>query len=317
MVSISTIVPVYNRASSIVETIDSVLGQRQPPDELIVVDDGSTDDIEEKILTFKDQIKFIRQANAGVASARNTGIRHSSGDWITFLDSDDLWNENRMEVLRRDLPSATGAVVCHLADVVYTGRDYSRNLFEVRKIEFPRETFDIVEDPLSLVLSGMTLQGSAIRRDAFFSIGGFDEGMRMLSDTDLFCQLALIGDFMVTGETVATIRRIDGDENSITAIRKSNAKYAFSMHIHYLSKLYQKDITEKQKLLVARSLSGAHMRAAESEMRTGKLRVELEHLVAASRLHPSAVIGYTKSGLAFTTRSLGYALLNKSIFDRS
>ncbi|HOM77565.1 MAG TPA: glycosyltransferase family A protein, partial [Anaerohalosphaeraceae bacterium] len=89
--SISVVIPAYNCQAYIRRAIDSVLGQSRPADEIIVVDDGSTDGTAEAVRTYGAKVILIQQENAGVSAARNAGIRAASGDWIAFLDADDEW----------------------------------------------------------------------------------------------------------------------------------------------------------------------------------------------------------------------------------
>lgn len=94
--SVSVIIPCYNRAEILPRAIDSALKQTVPPSEIVVVDDGSTDDSAEIAEQFGGPIRVIRQRNAGAAAARNCGIRDAKGDWIAFLDSDDEWAPTKL-----------------------------------------------------------------------------------------------------------------------------------------------------------------------------------------------------------------------------
>jgi len=87
----STIIPVYNRSKLIRATLDSVLNQELPDQEVIVVDDGSTDDTLETLASYGSRIRVLQQTNSGPAVARNLGIQHATGEYIAILDSDDLW----------------------------------------------------------------------------------------------------------------------------------------------------------------------------------------------------------------------------------
>ena len=96
--TVSAVVTTYNQASYIVATLESVLGQTYPPYEVIVVDDGSTDETPERIGRFGERVRYIRQANQGVAASRNTGVAHARGDYIALLDGDDLWEPEKLAV---------------------------------------------------------------------------------------------------------------------------------------------------------------------------------------------------------------------------
>ena len=97
-IRISVVIPAYNSGASVERAINSVLRQRCPGDEVIVVDDGSTDDTGEVVCKFGDKVKYIRQKNSGASSARNMGVRAASGKWIAFLDADDEWKDDYLNM---------------------------------------------------------------------------------------------------------------------------------------------------------------------------------------------------------------------------
>lgn len=93
----SVIIPTYNSADTVNAAIDSVLAQTWPAHEIIVVDDGSTDDTAERVRACGERVRYLHQPNAGVSAARNHGIRAAAGDWIAFLDADDLYLPDRLQ----------------------------------------------------------------------------------------------------------------------------------------------------------------------------------------------------------------------------
>lgn len=95
---VSVVIPAFNAGPYIAETLESVLGQTYPHREIIVVDDGSTDDTEGRIEPYLRQVRYLRQPNAGEGKARNLGLRAATGDYIAFLDADDLWLPETLEV---------------------------------------------------------------------------------------------------------------------------------------------------------------------------------------------------------------------------
>jgi len=97
-VDVSVIIPTYNRAGLVVEAIESALRQTTPPREIIVIDDGSTDDTPRALAAFGDRIIAVRQENQGVGAARNRGLAMARGRYIAFLDSDDIWLEFKLEL---------------------------------------------------------------------------------------------------------------------------------------------------------------------------------------------------------------------------
>lgn len=95
--SVSTIIPTFNRADFLAEAIQSVLQQTRPAEEIIVIDDGSTDNTEQVVARHGGSLRYVWQNNSGPAAARNRGLREARGDYIAFLDSDDLWVPHKLE----------------------------------------------------------------------------------------------------------------------------------------------------------------------------------------------------------------------------
>lgn len=117
---ISVIIPSYNRAKTIVESVQSVLQQTYTDIEVIVVDDGSTDDTETLLQEISDKrLRYIYQKNAGACSARNKGIQHAKGDLIAFHDSDDIWHEDKLQKQFQKLKTTSAdIVICKLNQIV-------------------------------------------------------------------------------------------------------------------------------------------------------------------------------------------------------
>lgn len=314
----SVILPVYNRATSLAPALESVLNQTRPADEILVIDDGSQDDIMAALAPYAGRIRILRQENAGVAAARNAAAQAATGDWLTFQDSDDLWSPKHLESVARDLATAEPSVVCHLGDVVYVGEGYSESLFVIKARRFPVGAAERLDDPLPLVISGMTLQAAAIRRDIFVRLGGFDTEMQMLSDTAFFCQLALEGDFLVTADEMAQIQRLPGDTDSITSLHRKNALYGRQMHVRILARLLPRDLRPDQREMVNRMLSGAEFRLAEVLHRSDR-KAAFAMLLQSARRHPKPVTGWSKAALAAMMGEAGYrrVLSRHRSLDRS
>jgi glycosyltransferase involved in cell wall biosynthesis len=114
--TVSAVIPTYNRGRLLKEAIDSILRQTSPVAEIIVVDDGGTNDTQQIVRSYGDPVVLLTQARAGAAAARNLGVRHARGDWIAFLDSDDVWEPVKIERQLR-------YVELHpRVDLVHTGR---------------------------------------------------------------------------------------------------------------------------------------------------------------------------------------------------
>jgi glycosyltransferase involved in cell wall biosynthesis len=213
---VSVVIPTYNRAQFVREAVESVLQQTIRPDEIIVVDDGSTDDTQETLARFGDTISILRQPNHGKSAARNAGIGAARGEWIAFLDSDDLWHPRRMEVLRTFLqsrPAGVGLVFGNYLPRHGTTTEEWRALEEQELFPvFRRHALrlaDALPEAGVLQCANLTVPyrlgspachlffgnfvgmcGAAIRAEALRECGPFREGWDFAEDWELYLRLA-------------------------------------------------------------------------------------------------------------------------------
>ncbi len=169
---VSVIMPVYNGERFIQEALDSIAGQGYPLIEIIVVDDGSTDSTREVVGGIDGPLRYYWQHNAGPASARNLGLRHSGGEFIAFLDADDLWlpgKLGRRVVCLTERPE----LLCCLGHIQNFWMDELAD--EAKEFEGMR----FAEE-----LPGFHLCATLARRRLFEDLGSFDPGLRTGSDTD-------------------------------------------------------------------------------------------------------------------------------------
>jgi len=183
---VSAIIPTFNRRPYIRRAIDSLLAQTVPVDEVIIVDDGSTDGTAEMIeASYRSKVRLVRQANSGVSGARRRGIQEAQGEWIAFLDSDDQWMPERNGLLLKAAASVPAEVAWIFGDMrVVTDEGPGPTLFEEFGLSVPGNPH-VFEDSLSVQFPfqfGM-LQGSFIRRQALLDLQCFTSGLR--SDDDL------------------------------------------------------------------------------------------------------------------------------------
>ncbi|MDD2388677.1 MAG: glycosyltransferase [Desulfobacterales bacterium] len=180
---VSVIIPTYNRARLLEEAIDSVLSQTFTGYELIVVDDGSTDDTGEVLASCEDRIRVIRQNNQGVSSARNAGIASASGDLITFLDSDDLWLPDKLIRQVEFFQQTPDALICQTEEI------WIRNGIRVNPKKRHRKRSGMIFEP-SLKLCLVSPSAVMIRRSLFDKVGIFDEDLPACEDYDLWLRIS-------------------------------------------------------------------------------------------------------------------------------
>lgn len=193
---VSVVIPTYNRASFVSEAIESVLDQTFSDYEIIVVDDGSTDNTHEILEQYRDKIQYIYQENEGVSAARNTGIKNSTGLWLAFLDSDDKWMPEylatQMEGIRRSPEISMQTTDCYTIGG-------ERTYFEMNRVigEFKGRDYLHLSDPFRFVVThGPWQVGSTIfRRDAIIKAGLFDTSFDLNEDFELMARVALQGSF--------------------------------------------------------------------------------------------------------------------------
>lgn len=191
--SIVAVIPLYQGAKFIETSLRSVLAQTLPPDEIVVVDDGSRDngaEIAAKIASGDPRIKVLRKDNGGQSSARNLGVAKSTSELIAFLDQDDWWYPNHLEKLAASLPadiSTFGWVYSDLDEYDASGKLVERRMIANMKlgIEHPKRTL------LNCLGQNMYVLPSAslISRAAFEAVGGFDERLSGYEDDDLFLRI--------------------------------------------------------------------------------------------------------------------------------
>lgn len=187
---ISIIIPTYNRATLLAEAIQSVLDQEYFQDrpgasdyELWVIDDGSTDQTRETVRSFGDRIMYFFQEHQGVSAARNQGLSLSSGEFIAFLDSDDLWLEKKMRAQMSFMAAYPKEMVCYTEEIWVRDGIFVNPQKKHRK--FSGWIFDRV-----LPLCLLSLSSALFRKKLFEEVGNFDEGLPACEDYDLGIRIA-------------------------------------------------------------------------------------------------------------------------------
>ena len=183
----SLLIAAYQAADTIADAIDSALSQTEPPFEIVVCNDGSTDGTEEALAPYRDRITYLRQENAGEGAAKNAAARASSGDFVVFLDADDAFLPGRLQALG-DLAELRPDL-----DVLATDAYLELDGRILRTAYDDDWKFEPVEQRQAILERCFVDGKSAIRRTCFFEIDGFDETIRWATDWDLWIRLILRG----------------------------------------------------------------------------------------------------------------------------
>lgn len=199
--AVSVVIPAYNADWCVGKAIDSVLAQGFRDFEVIVVNDGSTDDTATVLSAYGDAIRVVHQANGGLSNARNTGIRESRGELIAFLDADDWWLPGKLEKQMTLMESCP--------EVGFTST--------TARVEDPDGRLVNIwacaqwQGPFLVHLFGSNADvagsGSAViaKRSLFKQVGGFDESLRSLEDIDMWMRLAAVAAYTCIEEPLAVI----------------------------------------------------------------------------------------------------------------
>jgi glycosyltransferase involved in cell wall biosynthesis len=195
MPTVSAVIPTYNRARHVVEAIDSVLAQSRPPDEIIVIDDGSTDDTAERLKKYGLGIRYVRQENRGPSAARNRGMKEAQGDFVAFLDSDDLWVSGKTEMQLNFFASNP-----HIDFVFGNMVSFSEEIDgESLEIKDPAIEDYLVAHQLNLerffellIVQNVVATGTVMaRRVSLSRVGDFDESRAISEDFDYWLRAAV------------------------------------------------------------------------------------------------------------------------------
>lgn len=205
-VSVSVVIPLYNKARYIGRAVNSALQQQPPPAEVIVVDDGSTDGGGDYVRMSFPAVHVLRQDNKGVGAARNAGLTYAKSEWVAFLDADDYWLQGHVEEVKRIISNAPNA---HLVSTQYVQvfRDTTpvlRNVApgKVRIIDYFAEA--------SRHSSIVWTSSAAVRRELLDKIGGFTDCITG-EDLDYWIRIALCEPVAIsTAQTAVYVRGIGG-----------------------------------------------------------------------------------------------------------
>ncbi len=225
---LSIIIPAYNVAAYVREAVDSALAQTYPNVEVVVVDDGSTDDTSAILDSYGDRIVLIRQRNRGLAGARNSGIAAARGDLLGWLDADDVWFPTRAQeavdylVARPDIAAVTTDALL-IDGETYSNRRYYGDYF---KGAFPDPSAQLA----AMVEHNFMFVGAVVRTRLLRKYGGFDEALRRSEDYDLWIRLLLGGERFGRIDVPLAAYRLRSDSLS------ANAEAQWEAHLSVIDK---------------------------------------------------------------------------------
>lgn len=218
--TLSVVIPTFNSQGTIRAALESVYAQSVAPDEVIVIDDESTDQTCAVVTTNFPQVQLIRKENGGPSSARNLGIKNAKFEWIAFLDADDIWALDKNEIQLKKVENNPRAVL-----VASNWSSNAHHLFEQerqRKSELATKTFwtsDI------LVLNRFQTSTVIARRAQLDELGGFRSELDGAEDWDMWLRLSRLGEVMLVDESLVYYRDVaSGYSKNLTRLMNAMHK---------------------------------------------------------------------------------------------
>lgn len=284
MPKVSVIIPTYNCGQYICQAVDSVLAQTYRDFELVVVDDGSTDNTRELLMQFGKNLRYIYQENKGMTAARNTGIKNSSGEYIAFLDSDDIWLPNKLErqVKLLDEAPEVGLVYCWHYYIDEQGNRCKFWNNEVgRSFESGSRLFEKLIERNVISGGGST---PVIRRECLAKSGMFDEALSYCGDWDLWLRISMDYIIAVIPEPLGCYRVLDENHKYPEKFIKYSVDKGLVKGINKASKLLAERGYKGHRELKRRALVGVHLHCAEMWQSLGNWSKARSHFLRAIRL---------------------------------
>ena len=186
--SVSVVIPAYNSARFISEAIESVLKQTVLADEIIVIDDGSTDETALIAESFGPPVRVFRRPNSKQAASRNFGVREATSEWIAFLDADDVWEPNKLKLQLEELSKNPAADVCYTGRVEFEDNGGKPRFGKVISVAKPENIRKALFRNTNFLPSSVI-----VRRSLYLSVGGFDPHFVVVQDWDLWLRLLHAG----------------------------------------------------------------------------------------------------------------------------
>ena len=241
MTTVSAIIPSYNRAHTLPRALDSVLAQTRPADEIIVVDDGSTDETEQLITQDYPQVIYLKQENRGVSAARNLAINQAKGEWLALLDSDDTWLPHKLEKQLEMLIEQPELKIIHSDEI------WIRNGVRVNQMKKHSKTGGWIFQHC-LPLCAISPSAVIIHSELFDEIGLFDETLPACEDYDLWLRITARYPVLYCDEPLIT--KYGGHEDQLSQKYWGMDRF----RIHALNKCIAQEHLKEQDQLAAEQM---------------------------------------------------------------
>lgn len=290
-ICISAVIPTYNRAGLIGRAIRSVLEQSRPPQEIIVVDDGSTDETSAAVHQFGDRVRYVHQSNRGSAAARHHGITEATYEWVALLDSDDVWTPDHLARMAAAIGATAGKARFYFADTLRSSEGQGKRHWEIAQFQIT-EPYKLIPDAAAWVMNGrqpMMLQSTVFHRAAYLESGGFWSPLRYRDDTHLYLKLGIGGAACAVNE-IGCQMTDDDQENRLSA-NYDKAKRGCEMQVLMNGELLARPLPlqPRHRQQLQERLATAHRCVARHAWRERQYTKALRHLGQSVMVQPGSL----------------------------
>jgi O-antigen/teichoic acid export membrane protein/glycosyltransferase involved in cell wall biosynthesis len=271
---ITVIIPTFNREQLLKRAIESVLNQTAKADQIIVVDDGSTDGTPEMCRHFASAIEYVRQTNAGVAEARNHGIKLARHSWIAFLDSDDHWTPTHLQIMNAAITDTGGQARFYFSDVVMVNGPQKTSLWSQIGFKFDSRCW-LSPDATDWMLGGRlpaSIQSSVFNAALLKASAGFDRSVEPMEDTELFCRFGIGGSVCAVNAVGCFYTADDSSDSRLTTkvnFRTENY-WICTCTLWRLVNSNFPHLAPAHRKIVDFNLADAYWKLARNRLKTGK-----------------------------------------------
>lgn len=299
--TITAVIPVRNRADVLERALESVRTQERPPDEVVVVDDGSTDGSAE--LVDRRDVRLVRLWRSGVSTARNEGVAASSAEFVAFLDSDDVWDAGHLRRMAAAIEATDGSASLYFSDIDLDRAHEQASLWTLCgfSIHGWHRLCERDEDWLFAARQPIMIPASVVRRGDYLAVGGSEPRLTRRSDTHLIFKLGLTGAICAVAGSAGIVH--ESDVRSLTRTYPADDPVYLDCTTWLYADLLRRfdALSRGEKRVLQKRLGAAHLSLARRRLTQSPLAA-VSHLRAALRHNPAGVA--RRAGVALAPRPL-------------
>jgi glycosyltransferase involved in cell wall biosynthesis len=300
MCQITAVIPTFNRGQLVQRAIESALNQTFRASQIVVVDDGSTDDTAEVCRKYSGSIEYVRQPNSGVSKARNHGVRLARHPWTAFLDSDDYWTPTHLEKIRDAIRETSGQACFYFTDLRFSTDAEDRTVWSKIGFSFSAPFF-LAEDGTDWMLSQRQpccLPCSVFNTDTFRLCGGFDPRFRVMEDTELFFRLGINGAVCAVNGVGCVATADAKTENRLTGTIHGHTASYWEHECMLWTRLLSRfpDLNVSNQRILRYCLATAYWRLTRVHLRAGQIGRSVLSVMRTAKAQPAFVLWLMRYG---------------------